>query len=478
MIVCAYEKETKGSVVTHRVHVGDSILIETKNAVESTLFLIKDHLGSPVSIIDSLGAIKERLSYDPWGKRRAVTGATINLLTVQTLYTDRGYTGHLHADGVGLIHMNGRMYDPILARFISADPLIQSPNNLQSLNRYSYVMNNPLSYTDPTGYLSNTFKMWRRLVYAGIAAIACGPAALYCAAAAYSARQARDHGATKGAVGAATMAYVSAVFFTGAGGVGDPYLRVLAHGMIGGTMSAVAGGSFKSGFIASGLTAGFQAAGITDGIASFFGGGLPGNAIAGALIGGVGSELAGGSFRRGAEIGAMSQLFNACEHGECGDSASNSLASEAVGLIPGVAALQCALSSCSTGAWIMAVADFTPFGAVAKIAKFGNRAHKALSVEGKMLNGGGKSRSKPPEPLLEAEGRPHSIAERSGPDGQYTTHNGDGTWKQYRGSGQDHGGIPRPNVKEAGRNLTPDGREFIDKGRVRPPRPDEIPRGH
>ena len=59
----------------------------------------------------------------------------IDLLTLQTLYTDRGYTGHLHADGVGLIHMNGRMYDPILARFISADPLIQSPNNLQIIKQ-------------------------------------------------------------------------------------------------------------------------------------------------------------------------------------------------------------------------------------------------------------------------------------------------------------------------------------------------------
>lgn len=86
-----------------------------------------------------------------------------------------------------------------------------------------------------------------------------------------------------------------------------------------------------------------------------------------------------------------------------------------------------------------------------------------------------KARNKPPAPLAEAEGRPHSIIEKPGKGGQYTTHNSDGTWKQYRGSGQDHGGIPRPNVKEAGKNITPDGRVFIDKGRVRPPRPDEIP---
>jgi RHS repeat-associated protein len=97
------------------------------------------------------------------------------------------------------------------------------------------------------------------------------------------------------------------------------------------------------------------------------------------------------------------------------------------------------------------------------------------SLDQKAAKKTNKSRNKPPAPLKEAEGRPHSIIEKSGKDGQYTTHNGDGTWKQYRGSGQDHRGIPRPNVKETGKNITPDGRTFIDKGRVRPARPDEIP---
>jgi RHS repeat-associated protein len=54
---------------------------------------------------------------------------------------------------VGLIHMNGRAYDPQLARFLSVDPFIQFPELSQSLNGYSYVLNNPLSATDPTGYL-------------------------------------------------------------------------------------------------------------------------------------------------------------------------------------------------------------------------------------------------------------------------------------------------------------------------------------
>ena len=59
-------------------------------------------------------------------------------------------------DGLGIIHMNGRIYDPTLGRFLQADPHIQAPMNSQNYNRYSYVLNNPMSYTDPSGYLFNT----------------------------------------------------------------------------------------------------------------------------------------------------------------------------------------------------------------------------------------------------------------------------------------------------------------------------------
>lgn len=80
--------------------------------------------------------------------------------------------------------------------------------------------------------------------------------------------------------------------------------------------------------------------------------------------------------------------------------------------------------------------------------------------------------------MPEAEGRPHSIVEKPGADGQYTTHNGDGTFKQYRGCGQDHGGIPRPNVKENKLITNPKkGEQFPSKSEVRPPKEDEIPKG-
>ncbi len=64
---------------------------------------------------------------------------------------DRGYTGHEHMCGFGLINMNGRLYDPYLQRFLSPDPYVQEPFNLQNYNRYAYCLNNPLMYTDPSG---------------------------------------------------------------------------------------------------------------------------------------------------------------------------------------------------------------------------------------------------------------------------------------------------------------------------------------
>ena len=56
----------------------------------------------------------------------------------------RGYCGHLHYDHFGLIDMGGRVYDPILGRFLTPDPYVQAPENSQNFNRFSYCLNNPL----------------------------------------------------------------------------------------------------------------------------------------------------------------------------------------------------------------------------------------------------------------------------------------------------------------------------------------------
>ena len=71
--------------------------------------------------------------------------------------TTRGFTGHEMLDAVGAVHMNGRLHDPALGRFLRADPFVQFPADLQSHNRYSYALNNPLAHTDPSGHFILTF---------------------------------------------------------------------------------------------------------------------------------------------------------------------------------------------------------------------------------------------------------------------------------------------------------------------------------
>ena len=53
------------------------------------------------------------------------------------------------------VHMNGRVYEPKLGRMLSPDPVTQAPENGQNYNRYSYALNNPLKYTDPSGYIAD-----------------------------------------------------------------------------------------------------------------------------------------------------------------------------------------------------------------------------------------------------------------------------------------------------------------------------------
>ena len=114
------------------------------------LFYIgRDYLGSITHIIDKNGVIIEENSYDAWGNLR--NPVTHEIDNTQELFLGRGYTGHEHLQQFGLINMNARLYDPALGRFLSPDPYIQDPTNTQNFNRYSYVLNNPLKYTDPSG---------------------------------------------------------------------------------------------------------------------------------------------------------------------------------------------------------------------------------------------------------------------------------------------------------------------------------------
>ncbi len=122
-----------------------------KNTTDSIYYVIKDHLGSIMAVAGEDGGAREFLSYDAWGRRRKASDWTYDT-TCTVNYTSRGFTGHEHIDETWLINMNGRVYDPLVGLFISPDPVIQEPLNPLNYNRYSYVLNNPLKYTDPSGY--------------------------------------------------------------------------------------------------------------------------------------------------------------------------------------------------------------------------------------------------------------------------------------------------------------------------------------
>ena len=188
----AYEKVIKPNGDTEERHfIGGIAVVTLKDRTASndgttqTRYLHKDHLGSTTVITDEIATIVEEFSFDAWGKRRAPNLAkiiaelgdwntldddqkgnlTISANVLASAVTNKGFTGHEQLDNVGLIHMNGRVYDAEIGRFISADPFIQDRTNLQALNRYSYVQNNPLSYTDPSGYfLKKAFKKLKKLV--------------------------------------------------------------------------------------------------------------------------------------------------------------------------------------------------------------------------------------------------------------------------------------------------------------------------
>ena len=100
---------------------------------------------------DAAGAGVERLSYDAWGKRRFPNGQDDPSGSIAS-QTTRGFTGHEQLADVGLVHMNGRVYDPMLGRFGTPDPMTENPFSTQGWNRYSYVGNSPLNFTDPSGY--------------------------------------------------------------------------------------------------------------------------------------------------------------------------------------------------------------------------------------------------------------------------------------------------------------------------------------
>jgi RHS repeat-associated protein len=114
--------------------------------VDGTLYyILKDNLGSASVTTDSSGNIVGEQRYYPFGETRLTTGSIL---------TDKLYTSQRELTGLGIYHYGARFYSPKLGRFLSPDSIVPSYKNPQNLNRFAYVLNNPLRYNDPSGHSS------------------------------------------------------------------------------------------------------------------------------------------------------------------------------------------------------------------------------------------------------------------------------------------------------------------------------------
>ncbi|MBS0328414.1 MAG: RHS repeat protein [Proteobacteria bacterium] len=312
-----------GEVLTFEVSSGTAPAAQTR-------YFHSDTQGSITAVTDSAGVVLTRFRYDAWGKQTLTYGNNTGINA-----TRQGHTAHEMLDG-GLTHMNGRLYDPVLSRFVSADPTVDNPFDLQSLNRYSYVNNNPMGFTDPTGYFKlfgKKWSWWRDKVVKPVVAVVVawnlgpmlsnmawnvaathaisvgtlntmlyGGAALTGATAGYIASGGDMRAAGYGAVGG--------VLFFGAGEIGDAYgqaARVAAHAGAGCISASASGGNCGSGALGAGFSewAGSNLPRQYDGF------------VMRVVLGGTAAELGGGKFANGATTAAFGYLFNYCAHNGC-----------------------------------------------------------------------------------------------------------------------------------------------------------------
>ena len=126
------------------------VRFELSSGTVYTRYFVKDHLGSVPTITDESGNVVERDAYDAWGKHRYPNGSADPTDSITSL-TTRGYIDQEELQDVALIHLNGRVYAPYVARFTSADPMTAQPYDAQGWDRYAYVGNDPLNNTDPSG---------------------------------------------------------------------------------------------------------------------------------------------------------------------------------------------------------------------------------------------------------------------------------------------------------------------------------------
>ncbi|MCK6371225.1 MAG: hypothetical protein L6Q83_07850, partial [Gammaproteobacteria bacterium] len=282
--------------------------VETSSGGIEGYYVLHDHLGSVDRLVRAAGSGADTLafSFDAWGKRRNTDWSADNAdaRAHDQHWVERGFTGHEHLDAHGLIHMNGRLADPLLGRMLSPDPMMGSTLNPQSFNPYSYTLNNPASYADPSGYLlsglrktikrairhassvgQRIVRRWGRQIVATVAAV-------------YTANVVSSwaYSAQTSAIDIAGPAFLTT---DGISAAGTLSAAAGPSTVIGGVAGGAVAGAIGSGNLQGTLVGGLSG-GVMGGINVTYGGGYKiGRVLAEATAGGVTAELQGGDFASG-----------------------------------------------------------------------------------------------------------------------------------------------------------------------------------
>ena len=326
-----YEETVKNGETKQTCYIfanGKAIAISETSSItgNSVLYLHHDHLGSVQAYSDASGHLAQELSYDAWGRRRnPATWEYYSSVIEANAINPWGFTGHEHIDLFEMVNMDGRMYDPVLGRFLSPDPIVQAPDLTQGLNRYTYCLNNPLSLVDPTGY-SWLGDNWQTLVasFVGIAvsAITAGTGASLGVAIIAGAAGGAASALTGALLNGANIGQIAKATFTGAvwGGVSaafsfasadeDLIAQLFKHAFTDGIYEGIQGGNMFHGMMMGVVSSGggYMINRYASSLGRF------GEISTNAVLSGTIDELGGGKFANGAVTGAFSIMFNDMMH--------------------------------------------------------------------------------------------------------------------------------------------------------------------
>lgn len=283
-----YEKVVANGVTREFYYLDGDVIVIRQNGTVHAYQTFKDNLGSVLSVIDENGSKVFSAEYDAWGKQT---------VSVNSIGLIRGYGGHEMLNEFSLINMNGRVYDPVLGRFLSPDKYVQEGDNSQNYNSYSYCLNNPLKYADPSG---NVFVLDDFIAITAMGAIMGTMNAVMSDKPIW-------RGALLGGVSAAATYGIGSIF-NGVGTFGHELLRAGAHGLSSGVFNVLNGDNFWNGLISGAASSGIgsyaQSINLNSGLM----------VASTTAMGGIVAWATGGDFLQGALQGMSIGLFNHSMH--------------------------------------------------------------------------------------------------------------------------------------------------------------------